>query len=381
MMLSKYLITVNVLLAFNPYLIWGKNARNRENLDTSFLEASTRYRSIQQRILQDNAAKPKRACSQVITTFTASEIKSVAEMIINSALQEQHKGSEEMIYQTLLGEVRYDLQVTKECSSCASLRDIYGTALDETGFNDYCGEGMYGFDAQHSTMVMTPIDPETGLVMQGQKVRGVMVMHGTYPVVSDANTESFPANVTEYLAGLVSPSDFAAAILYFDHFIAGIVTASAGAVGLFPDFIGYGESAASHNRTYYVKELYMQAAAVAWLGAKKTFNGHACVLDLDNNVTVTGLSEGSYAAINAAVALDQLGVDILSLTANSGVYSLEITFSDLIGELRLRARGSVHCYKTYHSRNSCFVKKNMKVAISTISLLLLLISELLCSDY
>ena len=74
---------------------------------------------------------------------------------------------------------------------------------------------------------------------------------------------------------------------YIDH-ISAMVAASAGAVSITPDYIGYGESV-GYNRTFISKIPYEQAISLAWLGTKKYIDDEleGCSF-LESTATVTG---------------------------------------------------------------------------------------------
>jgi hypothetical protein len=136
---------------------------------------------------------------------------------------------------------------------------------------------------------------------------------------------------------------------YIDY-LSAMVAASAGAVSITPDYIGYGESV-GYNRTFISKIPYEQAISLAWLGTKKYIDEEldSCSF-LENTATLTGkltwtvfffivdllltlyfgciiyhisttpcfinslvlgYAEGGYAAIVGALALEQNGVRIL----------------------------------------------------------------------
>lgn len=78
--------------------------------------------------------------------------------------------------------------------------------------------------------------------------------------------------------------------LLFDYidYLSAMVAASAGAVSITPDYIGYGESL-GYNRTFVSKIPYEQAISLAWLGTKKYIEDEldGCSV-LESTATVTG---------------------------------------------------------------------------------------------
>jgi pimeloyl-ACP methyl ester carboxylesterase len=132
------------------------------------------------------------------------------------------------------------------------------------------------------------------------------------------------------LSGLQSHAHVKEFMVSYTSLWSGMTSASSGAIALYPDFIGYGEST-DWNRTYLSKEPYMQAAAVAWLDSNNQFNGDCITSELEDAVTVTGFSSGGYAAVNAAVALDQLGTEVLALYVIAAPLNLEVQIMHLVG--------------------------------------------------
>jgi hypothetical protein len=74
-----------------------------------------------------------------------------------------------LLQQALLGTVTYDLQVSKQCSSCAEIATVNGDSLEGSGIDEYCGPDSYGYEAELSTLIFAPIDPSTGEVFKDRK--------------------------------------------------------------------------------------------------------------------------------------------------------------------------------------------------------------------
>jgi hypothetical protein len=159
----------------------------------------------------------------------------------------------------------------------------------------------------HSALVFLPVDPATGEVFKAS-IRAIFSGHsGTLlDVVAAAPTEIWPSNMTEFLA-TNSPDDILASTM--DYLVAAVGAAS-GAIVVNPDFIGYGESA-EYNRTDLAAMPYAQSFALSWFATQKyVANSTAGCSELENVVTVSGYSEGGYAALPGSFALQQLGVTI-----------------------------------------------------------------------
>ena len=102
-------------------------------------------------------------------------------------------------------------------------------------------------------MALFPIDPDTGDFLPGI-TRGMIVGHGTEFSLFNSQSENWPENFITYL------NETAIDDLLFEQGdrLAPSVYATAGAVVIFPDYIGFGESYQS-DRIYGVKENYAQA--------------------------------------------------------------------------------------------------------------------------
>jgi hypothetical protein len=133
-------------------------------------------------------------------------------------------------------------------------------------------------------LVFAPIDPETGFVFTGY-LRG-FVNGRSLHTLEAYPSRAWPSNVRQAFEEEGRPMNS----LLFDYidYLSAMVAASAGAVSITPDYIGYGESV-GYNRTFLSKIPYEQAFALAWLGTKKYVEDEleGCSL-LDSTATVTG---------------------------------------------------------------------------------------------
>ena len=220
----------------------------------------------------------------------------------------------------LTGVIEYDLIIAKVCLSCADITEaMIGSAAftsnSSYGFPTYCSADSYGYNAMHSALVIAPVDPSTGKIFTG-KLRGMVVGHGLTPDVNQGPSDLWPNNITEALHGNNASVDN-----IFNTFIDTIVpliAAASGAIGVEPDYIGYGASK-DYNRTFFAPLPYKQAFAVTYLAAQQYISNvtNGCTM-LDNVATVTGFSEGGYSCIPGALAMEQNGVKILSLHPGGG---------------------------------------------------------------
>jgi hypothetical protein len=132
--------------------------------------------------------------------------------------------------------------------------------------------------------------------------------------LSQSPTEFWPVNVTEFLATANATND-SVALAMIDYLVQA-VAASGGSIAVTPDFLGYGESSTTHNRTgtLYSKRTHAQDFATAWLATEKYIQDNAATTtrctQLDSVVTTTGYDQGGYAIIPGALALERFGVRI-----------------------------------------------------------------------
>ena len=105
----------------------------------------------------------------------------------------------------------------------------------------------------------------------------------------------------------------------------GMMAVSSGAVAILPDYLGLGH-AYQHKRGYVTRQAYQQADAVLWL---KTTNllpqsTNGCTV-LSPQATLGGYSEGGFAAFAGALALKEIGVNIINVPI--GAPPLDLNFN------------------------------------------------------
>jgi hypothetical protein len=294
--------------------------------ETARFDASQHQR--QRRELQESPA-----CGDQITTITAGEIKQIAALLLGNVLAGDLAAFGEVALAAIDQVIVYDLQAVKICSSCIETNILtavepWRSAEGFGSYNTYCNEGIFGFDAQHSSVMFLPLDRETGLPVSGN-LRGVMAMHGLLLENRDAPSEILPANLTESLVA-TGPEAFFFMIIAF---LESLVASSAGAVSLMPDFLGSGESALTHNRTISVPQFYMQSAAQAYFGAQSYLDKHTngCT-KMYNEWNVVGSSDGGFGSIPAAKALQALDNRILNVFAGAPYLDANVQLRFIFGK-------------------------------------------------
>jgi hypothetical protein len=281
-----------------------------------------------------------RACGDEIGRVTESEIRALASTLLTYILAQIGASAlVETVVKTFTSSLRYDLVAYKVCGSCAETELFLSEQAllqDESvfgSFSSYCAIDKYGYSAQHSALVFVPIvttgnhtaGAQPATIVEGS-LRSLMEMHDTKVSVSAAPTQVWPTNLTEALTLLRDASDDAEleiAVAYFAYLMP-LVAAGSGAVSILPDYIGYGASSKTHNRTFAYPPTYMQSAVTTWVATKHAIEQEWSINDGNGGCTVmesvlslAGESEGGYAAIAAAPAMQQAGLRVLSVNAGA----------------------------------------------------------------
>lgn len=251
-----------------------------------------------------------RACNEQIGVITTDEVV-VAMTAYYSVLFVDDPDLFAASVETVQFLAQYDSAVWKLCHSC---EELAATGLD---LPDACGPDQYGYDAQLSSLVFVPLDPATNAPLSGL-LRGVYNFHGAKMTVTQAPTVQWPANITAEVANIDQTADPTLIVQWvLSNLFEGLtlmVAASQGAIGIAPDYIGYGSSQATLNRTLGILPTYQTAGVVSQLGTQGWISEYtANCTQLDNVVTLFGTSEGGYAAGAVAPVFVDMGIDILAV--------------------------------------------------------------------
>jgi hypothetical protein len=190
-----------------------------------------------------------RACGETIGYMSSTNITEVGNVFLDVLLTGELAGFKNNAKAVLLGGVKYDIQVIKVCQSCQEAEALDEDFLNDSGdeygaYRSYCGEDAYGYDARHSGLMFVPLDPNTPFVPVLGKIRGLVAMHGALIGVTDAPTEFWPRDFDEIL----SAEDAFSFIIAFADYLECILGTASGIVCVMPDYLGYGETQATHNR-------------------------------------------------------------------------------------------------------------------------------------
>jgi hypothetical protein len=261
--------------------------------------------------------QPTRACNEQFTTTTADEIRAIGDFFLEFIIPPDL--SEVLLpiaRAQLFSIVQYDIAVSKVCLSCSDVQAMdFGEAGAMTndakyGFQTYCSSDKYGFGAMHSALVFQPVNPTTGEKVPGV-LRGFVSGHSTESDVTTGPSDLWPDSIPGILdADFLD--DFTKVII-LRNFLTSSVAAAAGAVAILPDYIGYGASK-DFDRTFLAPMPYQQSFALSYMAAKRFVSdtSDGCT-QLEDVATVAGYSEGGYAAVVGALAMEQNGIQILSL--------------------------------------------------------------------
>jgi hypothetical protein len=280
---------------------------------------------VQQRGEPSNETRPP--CNQEMSeSFTRDQILQVHQFYLNVLLQ----GNADFIQtemSTLGATQKFGAKIYKLCSSCRDLEERLKVAPSSL-YPPACNASVYGYDAQHSMVVMVPTDDETGRIVSGHRHRGLLRMHANFGAY-EVPTLLWPADGVQGWLNTVlrDPTnetlvrDFAASVATF---IVAMSAASAGMVSIMPDYLGYGESMRTHNRTVGHIPHYQQAAAVSWRWTQLWLQNvtKGCTV-LEDVATVNGFSEGGFGSVASASMFDEMGVRVLKLFVNAPFLDME----------------------------------------------------------
>eukprot|EP00536_Pseudo-nitzschia_multiseries_P007440 jgi/Psemu1/324757/estExt_fgenesh1_pg.C_1750039 len=294
----------------------GSNTPFRDKVDT-VLETSELFQ--ENRKLQTGAGT--RNCNEEFSTVTIDEVGSIFDLLMDSIDPLDSNFTTEAVNLTM----KYDVKVSKVCLKCSQmgLEDLETEALMNTspyGFRSYCSDDEYGWQATHSALVFSPVEPSTGDLLTGE-LRGFLVGHDTAIDVDSGPTDIWPDDIPSMLNE--NTLNDAEKTLLFQSFASALVAATSGAVALMPDYIGYGESK-DYDRAYLSPMVYEQAAVVSYAAAKRYISSTSlgCTA-LSDVASITGYGEGGYFTVRGGLALDQNGVTVLSSRPGGTPFDLD----------------------------------------------------------
>jgi hypothetical protein len=270
------------------------------------------------------AAQEIRSCNQDFDSVTTSDIKAIFSFLLER-VGDIDDGLE-AFQQFADLKVQYNITAAKVCLKCSDVgfQDFPTEALlnsdPKGGFQSYCNFDEYGWDATHSAIVLYPVE-DGGKILSGE-LRGIVIGHDTAIDVSDGPTDFWPSDGFRSVL-LSTTTQVSAKVLQMQPYLSALGSATAGAVVIMPDYIGYGESKA-FDRAFLQPLTYLQATTVTYAATKRYISqvSFKCT-ELVNTVTITGYGEGGYFAVIAALAFQKIGFDVLSVRPGGTPFDLD----------------------------------------------------------
>lgn len=221
-----------------------------------------------------------RACDEVISVINKEVVLTILDGLLNALAP----GLPSMMQSV----AKYDVRVQKVCTSCEEINALWGSSASEV--MPYCAEGTFQYGRTMSGLLLEPIDSVTKEPIVG-KVASTIYSIPTDPNPFQAFSERWPSDPSTENPGIVlTPA---------------LAMASAGTYTLIPDVLGNGEDWQS-TRSYIVKDVYQASAVPLLLKVKNNIEETYSCTELDKRVSLAGYSEGGYATIAIAHAIDML---------------------------------------------------------------------------
>jgi len=184
----------------------------------------------------------------------------------------------------------YDVRIWKMCTSCEEANGLWDASHGRSAglAMPYCVPGTFASGRTMSGLILEPIDPETGLPPTG-RVGATMYNYFTvgnqFVVPSQALDVGMP-----------------------DAYFGAIAAASAGTYTIASDFLGFGEDWEG-VQSFLVKDVYQASTIPLLLKLRDSIDrnyGGCRGTELDKRVAIMGYSEGGYATVAVANAIDKL---------------------------------------------------------------------------
>lgn len=256
-----------------------------------------------------SSSSSTRPCNTEIGRIPKSELATVLQMLLSVFLPSTLVS--QVLPSMTLG-IKYDVAVYKVCGSCQVFFPSSSSSPPS-----YCQPSTYGYDANHSSIVFLPLQNVVSDAPILGQLRAVFSFHGATLNADEAPSQVWPSDLGLTLAQLntSSPTDLANFVGNLAPSLATSLGAAAGAIGIGPDYIGFGSSMNTYNRSFADPVLYQQAAMTGWYATQQLLQNLTqssnCTVLLPL-VTTTGYSEGGFASIAATDAMVRSGLHVLS---------------------------------------------------------------------
>jgi hypothetical protein len=133
------------------------------------------------------------------------------------------------------------------------------------------------------------MNSETDTIIPGA-FQGFVSAPSTRADLALSVTEIWPRDLDEIFIGLQEGQLSTGSFLFiYETFLASVVAATAGAMVVMPDYLGYGESY-EYDRSFFTKVPYEQSIALSWLAAQKYLmeSTRGCTI-LENSAMANGM--------------------------------------------------------------------------------------------
>ncbi len=257
------------------------------------------------------------SCNEEIAVISPSETSDIMTTFITNI-----SPANLLLFQIIVGnQLKYGVQVKTICAKCSdvNIQDLTSSYpnLSQEHWDKYCGSDVYGYDYDHSGLVMIPLT-EDGT---GQLV----VPDGTLPgYVHSRQTSESRWDIPSQMWATDGNHDNYNLLLPF------LATATKGTVSFAPDTMGYGHSEAFMG--YTIRNAYLTSFLPLWVTiGNELSEGSNCKTVLGDAAFLTGYSEGGSASVTIAEGLNKaLNVDIVQVRAGGVASDLVATMKHIV---------------------------------------------------
>ena len=250
-----------------------------EELSHTLFQQRQQYDESSTKFQNRKLLSAKYQCNEVIATIPPSEVKN----IVNVFALNISPTSAAFVNSVFANILQYGVQIKVVCDKCTSVNLVvnkqFGSSLQSNNnYDSYCGEDAYGYDMEHSGVVMTPlVEDDNG---------DVVLLNGTL----SAFIHTRPTKINRYdiPSQMWSTSGDHVSVEMFVCFLA---TATKGTVSFAPDFMGYGFSQA--YRGFLLHDAYVSSFLPLWVSVSEDLRKESnCKTALGDAAFIEGYSEG-----------------------------------------------------------------------------------------
>lgn len=267
---------------------------------------------------------PDIPCDTDLGVVTAAQIRAAGYQLLNQFIPDDAELLDRAVNIIFLPVVG-DVSVRFLCASCDDINIWYAERGKEFPIYhpNYCSSSSTGYDTALSFLVLEPRGANQPLPDR-VKLRPFI----TFPPTSETASSQqfveafFTAPQTD--SGNHTSKDISDLLATY---LPSLVATSAGAIGIIPDYAGFGIS--TEQPTVFFQRFYEQALAVPFLYLKKIVGEQTglCTL-IDDAATVFGIGDGAQAAVHATLLLQRFDVSPLQTFLAAGPLDLNLWLTD-----------------------------------------------------